>query len=83
MKDFFQLREEKETVVKRVKNKANDKSVMITRLANGKFHVYKSKSSYERGKQNERMVMVTPQSGLDAESAVSLFNKEKKKAWKK
>ena len=82
MKDFFQLREEKETVVKRVKNKANDKSVMITRLANGKFHVYVSKSSYERGKQNERMVLVTPQSGLDAQPAVDLFNKEKKKAWK-
>ena len=81
MKDFFQLREEKETVVKTVKNKANDKSVMITRLANGKFHVDVSKSSYERGKQNRRMVLKTPQP-LDAQPAVDLFNKEKKKAWK-
>ena len=83
MKDFFQLREEKETVVKKVRNKANGKSVMITRLSNNMYRVYISKSSYERGKQNKRMVLVTPQGGLDAEPAVALFNKEKSKAWKK
>ena len=82
MKDFFELREGKETVIKTVKNKANDKSVMITRLPNDKYQVYVSKSSYERGKQNRRMVLKNPQP-LDAQPAVDLFNKEKKKAWKK
>lgn len=85
MKSFSEfLTEAKETVIKKVTNKANGKSVMITRLhlADGeKYHVYVSKSNHERGSQNKRMVLAK-KGELDAEEAVALFNKEKSKAWK-
>jgi len=75
-----------EVVIKQIRHKASQTSLMISRYKNGnyegKYVVRMSKSNYERGKQNRTMRMIHAKP-LDADEAVALFNKKKKAIWKK
>lgn len=75
-----------EVVIKQIRHKASQTSLMISRYKNGsnegKYVVRMSKSNYQRGKQNKTMRMIHDKP-LGADEAVALFNKKKNAIWNK